>query len=792
MESPCRTLTVLVAACLTAAASFASASFTLQELQDPKILIDGRVDEPTWRSVLVQSGFVVVHPDTADTPDELTEVRVFYSERGLYVAAQMHQPVATLMERLSARDNHGLQRDSFEIAIDPSGSGRYGYWFQVALGGSVSDGTLVPTARYSPNWDGVWQGAAARTETGWSAEIFVPWSTLNMPSASGPRRMGIYTARKVGHLGERWAWPGLPFSRPSFMRGFEAFTVNNVQPGKQWHVVPYTSTTLDGVEDAFEVRSGAEVFYRPLPNLQAAATVNPDFGTVEADGVIVNLSAFETFFPEKRLFFVEGQDVFNAHPRATSRQPVTLLHTRRIGAPARRPLLADDEALVDGDMLDGADLLGAGKVTGEFGRTRFGVLGAMEDESQWLIEGTGGEYELTTAGRRFSAVRLVHEQDDAWGQRSLGLMSTSVLHEQGDAYVHAVDAHSLSADGRWKTSSQIMTSQLADTEGYGGIFDVRYSPQHGQFHNFSVDAFDAELDINDLGFLVRNDLRSARYKGVWIDSDVPGLRERRTRLQLNTGWNTAGERVANGVQMGRDYIFPNRVLTRINLGVSPQRFDDRNMRGFGSYRVQESVGAHVHFETDPSRQMQWKAGAQWREQGIDGVFRRYNAALVWRPSHRFSTAAQLTYVDHEGWLLHQGDEEVAGFSAEQWMPSLNVDYFLTARQHLRFAVQWVGLNADEEQAYTLDTQARQLVEQTAGDGLYGSNTTRDFTVSRLNMQLRYRFELAPLSDLFIVYTRNGRALDQPGQSFDQLLDSALNRTIAEQLTIKFRYRLGSS
>ncbi|MYE22475.1 MAG: hypothetical protein F4Y01_00735, partial [Gammaproteobacteria bacterium] len=299
---------------------------------DARVRIDGRLDDHAWDELAVHDRFVSVDPDTLRPSDLPTRVRIFYNDRGLYVGADMVQDPETLVQVLSSRDKY-LRRDYFSFTLDTSGEGRYGYWFQVSLGGSVSDGTILPERQFSRTWDGAWHGASARTDTGWSAEFFIPWSLVSMPRLEGDRAMGLYASRMIAYRDERLGWPALPFTLPQFMSAFQKLALSQVNPRQQYSATPYVSTTQDMVAGRTGRKAGLDVYWRPSSNFQLTSTLNPDFGNVEADDVIVNLTRYETFFPEKRLFFQEGQEIFTTNSRFLA--DTVMLHTRRIGRAPR-------------------------------------------------------------------------------------------------------------------------------------------------------------------------------------------------------------------------------------------------------------------------------------------------------------------------------------------------------------------------------------------------------------------------------------------------------------------------
>ena len=239
------------------------------------IVIDGHLDEPIWRTLQPIGEMRVTEPDTLAKVPYDTNLRVFYTENGIYVSFDMEQPPDTIIERIAPRDAFDVNRDHVGFTLDTSGDGRYGYWMNLSLGDSEMDGTILPERNYSRDWDGAWYGATQRTENGWVAEFYVPWSQMAMPKAEGTRRIGIYVSRRVAHLDERWGWPGLTRTRPRFMSAMQPLELEEVDPRQQWSIFPYASGTLDRVIDESRFKAGADLFWRPSTNFQLTRDAEP-------------------------------------------------------------------------------------------------------------------------------------------------------------------------------------------------------------------------------------------------------------------------------------------------------------------------------------------------------------------------------------------------------------------------------------------------------------------------------------------------------------------------------------
>ena len=761
------------------------------EQSDAEITIDGFIDEDVWKDLPVIDGMKVIDPDTlADTPYE-THVRFFYTERGIYLSAMNFQPQETLMARMTSRDVR-LERDGFVVAIDASGEGLYGFYLRINLGNSLTDATILPERTFNFQWDGPWLARTQALENGWSAEYYIPWSMMPLPQVDDDRKIGIYLERQVGHLqGEAWANPPLPGTVNQFLSAFEKYELKDIEPRRQLTYYPFASGIYDGVRDESTYKVGTEIFWRPTSNSLLSASLNPDFGNVESDDVVVNLTAFEVFFPERRVFFLEGQDVFNTSPRTSGRGgpggPISLLNTRRIGGAAIHDV-PDEVNVVPTDLSQPSELLGAVKLTGQSGNWRYGTLLASETESQ--IAGTlddGTQVTLNAVGRDFSIARLLYEDTSSGGRRAIGWMGTNLSHPTIDATAHAVDMHYFSADNRFVIDTQIMHSNVDGKTGNGFLGDVAFRPRRGLQHGLRATYIDDTLDINELGFLTRNDQMNLDYNMFNIESDVPGLRQRTTSLFISNQWNTDGEPVRLGLFLNRGYNTLNNNTYDVSLRYFPERIDDRLGRGTGDFKVEGRYGLNLGFRTNPADKLAFNFDLNLDQDEHGPARTGASARFTWRPNDRFSSDLRLDYTDREALLVHKGSGSYTSFESHQWAPQLEMNYFLNAWQQLRFTLQWTALKAFEDRFWQVDSQNLDFLQPVAKS----DDDSDNFTISRLTFQARYRWEIAPLSDLFVVYTRGSNLPTDSFETFQDLLVQSWTDTIVDTLAIKLRYRFGS-
>ena len=272
----------------------------------------------------------------------------------------------------------------------------------------------------------------------------------------------------------------------------------------------------------------------------------------------------------------------------------------------------------------------------------------------------------------------------------------------------------------------------------------------------------------------------------YTDPDVGWAR------QLNLGAfaiyvvNGDGDVTAQGFSGDTDVLLNNLGRMKAAFLHFGRRTDDLESFGNGPFTVTGRWEFHTDYFSDFSRPFSYRLGVDLNEEKVHGVAIKARVGVEWRPSQRMKINLLAQYVRRDGWLLHQGEDNFTTFDTREWRPTLGVDFFFTARQQLRLSAQWVGIQARERNFFKVPDDGGELVP----GGKPPDGASDDFTISNLNVQLRYRWELAPLSDLFLVYTING--LKEPSRaSFSKLLRTAYEDPVSEKIVVKLRYRFGS-
>ena len=784
------------------------ANLKLDRKNGSNIRIDGHLDEMEWAQVAGFENMIVVSPDTMAEPAFRTHTRMFYTDKGLYVSADMEQPIDTLVQRLSARDVN-LNRDGFGITIDTSGEGLFGFWFAVNLGDTKEDGKVLPERNFTRQWDGAWQGATKVTEHGWAAEIFIPWSIIAMPPGGDVRRMNFYVNRKVAFQNEWYGWPALPFTGSRFMSALQPMEMAGVNPKQQWELFPYATSSADGIYDEAKSKVGVNFSWRPAPHFQLSGAAAPDFGAVESDDVVVNLSAYETYFPEKRLFFLEGSEVFQTTPRSipstgSSRgggarrapltwnpEPTTLLNTRRIGGAAKHYEIPDGISVAGPELSKPTDLLAAAKVVGQSKQIRYGLLAAVEDDVQFrgAMDDTDESTVITTEGRNFGIARMLWDRPVTQGRQAHGFIHTFANTPDYVASVSGIDSHILTADGKLSIDAQLINSNKEDESGFGGFADFRYTPRQGIFHRISVDYLDDKLDISDLGFLRRNDMQGLRYTRFYNSSQ--GLPDYMTAMGIGlftaAQFNRDGDLIRSYLGTGWNFAFTNQSQLSVQLNWRPPLIDDRSSYGNGSFEIPDTQFHVITFGTDSSKKFALSVQGGMQSEDLGDPAYLGDIGFTFSPITRFSLNYDIRYRDSEGWLLWVGDDHFNRYFAETLSQIFSLDFFFTARQQFRATMQWTGIQATERDLWQIGNGIGPLIAREPDE----DGDASDFTISRLTAQVRYRWEIAPLSDLFLVYTRGSNLPSQHDADFNYLFTEALKDPVVDLLIFKLRYRFGS-
>jgi hypothetical protein len=811
-------------------------------------VIDGRFDDATWQNVPWVDHFTQIQPDQGASPSEKTAFRVAYDDAHVYVAVSCFDSNPTgIVSRLTRRDRD-IEADWVSVSFDSRNDGASAFLFQLSAAGVQVDGQVFNNTDFSGDWDAVWSGAVARDDQGWHAEFAIPLTVLRF-SAADVQSWGLQVHRNISRKREQVMWSYEPESGETW--GVSRFGVidglRGLRPRRAFEIRPYVMTRIEardaegggelGLSAGSETRGryaiGADAKIGLTSRLTLDVSLNPDFGQVEADQVVLNLSRFESFFPEKRPFFLEGRDLF-----ATT---INLFYPRRIGRPSVG-LGPGDGVLVGERNLavtrsDGSlRLWTAAKVTGEVGDgLSIGVLGAVTGAEVVDAVDDGGQSEsVTLAPPR--AYGVVRGRYGLGGGSFVGLMGTSVTRlgedtvyrasQDHDAYTQAADFSFMSASGRFRTEAQLALServggpayQLGDGRacseaesaadpgcvpivradgtrmgpgaiGAGLQVRSRYSTR-SRFIRFESTSHTAKFDPNDAGFAPRFNLNEFKVVGGFMDRD-PGAVFNFVGLFPFVVASVAMDGTPQYGLIGADFeaTFKNNVYASPEQWLlAPGTFDIYEAPGGARFENVAGWEGHLDASTNQAKalsaygRMNWFLGLDGEQNSLGGA-----VGLNWQAASNLELGVEpevgidraTRFYDCEA---QSGRSCLVDMGLRRYrFATLDSRYFsLTARGtytvatplSIQFYAQWFMAEGEFSNYREIDTMGEH--PEIRRDALRPSNEDGDvdgdgqpddgFEAASLNVNLVLRWEPAPGSTLFAVYTRAQESpVATPGQ-----------------------------
>src|SRR6266496_1078238 len=615
------------------------------------INIDGKLNEPSWAAAVPSGDFTQSYPKVGAKPTDPTEVRVLYDDDALYVGVRMFDARPdSIAAQLARRDVTGIYSDWLHLMVDSYRDRRTSFRFSVNPRGVQKDVLEFDDNKGEDlNWDAVWEVATSIDSAGWTAEYRIPFSQLrfgNVPSGV-ERIWGFQVMRDIARRNERDSWSPWKQTDPGFV-SFEGDLggIVDIPTPRRLELMPYVSGKLTRApgdpanpfyrSNDTKPSAGADLKYGLPRGLTLTATVNPDFGQVEVDPAVVNLSAYETFFPEKRPFFVEGANIFNigvisGGPSYGSQQ---IFYSRRIGRPPQR--------FVDGRFVDAPDattIIGACKLSGKVGAWTVGLLNALTaEEKARVIDASNVETTKPVEPLTNYFVGRIR-RDFREGNTILGFGGTAVNRDLGDTVFKnllrsSADVGSFDFEHRWANRQWTLTGALSSSRIDGSQAVIRNAQQSSARYYQRPDAdylsvdtaatslngYSAKLglnkagdwsfsataksispgfEVNDLGFMGRVDYRNVGAGGSY-NNFKPGklLRSYSLYAGTNHAWNYGGDKIWTSFFNQVSLNFTNLWSLYGGGEYDPGAIDDRLTRGGPRGRQPTQWGGWTEIDSD--------------------------------------------------------------------------------------------------------------------------------------------------------------------------------------------------
>ena len=806
--------------------------------------LDGVLDEAAWQTAPLATQFTELEPTPGRPEKYPTEVRVLYDDAAIYVGAVMHDiSPDSILRELSARDNIG-NSDFFGVLLDTYDDHLNGYEFILTSGGVQLDARLSPTNGEDGSWNAVWDSRTALRGTDWVAEIRIPYSAIRF-SKNAEQVWGLNFIRQRRSSRQKFLWNEVKPQVSGFLNQWGELTgLRDLKPPLRLSLTPYVSSYVNHYPYGEQGKSntttsfngGADVKWGINESFTLDATLVPDFGQVQSDNQVLNLSPFEVQYNENRGFFTEGTELFNKgglfYSRRVGATPIgfgTVAGQLRPGFRAADGVRHKGEYIVENPGI--TRLLNATKVSGRTSKgLGVGVFNALSNDVYATVQDstTGARRQVLT--QPFANYNIVVLDQTLKNNSYVSLVNTNVTRAgatydanvTGGLFRLANKANSYAFDGRVVYSSRRgkafnSDADIDDPNGYK--YYLRYGKISGNF-TWSVDhgIESHTYNPNDLGLLFANNSISQSvdasyriYKPFWK------LNRLNTYASASYSLLEQPRRYADaGLYLGGNTTITKNFLTLgLNLDASPATRDyfDPRRAPIGTYYVRKpaTVGLNGFFSTDYRKKFAWDLnygarffaadGDRTGRTGFDlGVGPRYRASNQLSFVYSLNYGIRLNQIGYAGGLNGnnpedaplllafggaQGDVLLGRRNVTTFTNTATATYTFTNRMSFNLRLRHYVSNVHYRDFSRLHPDGLETPEPA-----YARN--RDNTFSAFNIDAVYSWWFAPGSQISVVWKNAGASFFQADAATPRYFDnlsSTLNTAHNNSVSVKVLYYL---
>jgi len=747
----------------------------LIDIRAETITIDGVLDEPEWANAFFIDQFYQTSPFNLQKSKDKTVAYIFSNKAGIYVGFINYQENQSMSSKKTLRDEMASLSDRNSINIDFDGDTNKAYILSVSLGDSFFDAIKLKTGNFKTDWDGDWVAKTKKYDTYWSSEFFIPWDIALMNQPSGDKRKIKYTALRYKSKDRTWvSSAGTMASRPDFFEKLDTLEINNFTKSKL-NFFPYISLNQNSITKFDDKKFGVEIFYNSGTGKQLNATFNPDFGQAESDDVVINFSAQETFYSEKRAFFNENQSLFNIN----NYDRYSVINTRRIGsAPSYECSLEENIDECEASKKNYTDIAYAARYSQKIGKTEFGFLSAKENNESFSV------------GRDFYAIR----SRTNFGNQTLGYMITHVddNFNKSSATVNVLDYVNVKSD-QLSYFTDLLISEKNNKSKFGFRSQFNYQPSDFSYFTGSFLYFDKNFQLNDFGYLKKAD---------WIHFGLGGgvkkinFIEESPINQIDMGFDFNYDSDTNGnsnpirIDQKNEITFKDTSKLKFEFGIKTSGKNTtitRKNPDFPFVRIKKKKNITLDFEAVNYKfwTYDWRISFEkgdkynsWNSEGYKREF--YKIAGSYFPNDNLKINLQYRIRKENEWLIWTEDNKFGLYDSEQDTFSMGLNWFSGNKHEIRLKSQFVALQADNP---------RSLISDSGGYLYEIDDLIKPFTQGVVSFQVRYKYEIAPLSYLYIVYSKGGTSYgEDEDYSKSEIFNQPWSNPSDEVYSIKFRLK----
>jgi hypothetical protein len=794
------------------AASKATATLASSSKATAAPTLDGKLDDAAWANAQSIDSFLEYDPNPGVESRFKTDVRVVHDDKYLYIMARMYDPAPDSIVSLLSRRDVRTQSEQLKVMIDSYHDRQTGYEFIVNPAGVKRDFYVSNDNNEDPSWDAVWDVATAIDSLGWVAEFKIPFSQMRFPNKP-THTFGFMVVRDVARTGARISWPLYHRERQGYFSQLgDLEGISDIGSPSRLEIAPYVVTKNEtrpsgsSFDHPQSFSAGADVKYGLSSNLTLNATINPDFGQVEADPSVLNLSAFEQFFQERRPFFLEGSGIFTFNTSCGDIDSgcTGLFYSRRIGrSPQLSGLYADEKSPTN------STILGASKLTGRLGKgLSIGFLDAVTQREVGVDDQTIEPFSNYAVGRL--------QQDFRGGQSGVGVMVTGVNRSLDEntspflrrsAYTGGLDARHRFLNKNYELRAYLAASQVNGTEEAilatqrDGVHryqrpddDVELDPDRtslfGDAERLSVSKFGGGItrfqtvlqrfspgfETNDLGFQSRADEMMFRN---WfsLNFNKPAKHYQRAFFNFNTmnKWTTEGLPTTIGLNTNWHVQLKNFMWSHfgVNYNDFTPTYNDRYARGGPAVRNAQSVNFWSGIESDNRKKTTmsfWFGGYRGDEGKTTGWW--VNPSSSFKLGSQLSASVGLNYssdINDSQWRANFGVSGVdtthytfARLNQKTLSMTARIDY--TASPTLSFQFYGAPFVSNGTYSNWIELDNPRAKDYDDRFKPYAGGDPGGFNFKEFRSNSVMRWEYRPGSTLFLVW-QQGRSMDGSPEAF---------------------------
>ncbi len=808
--------------------------YVATRLQCAPPTIDGVLNDSCWATGTWAGNFTQWIPNEGAKPSQPTQLKLLYDNKNLYVAIRAFDSEPENISRKMGRRDEFVG-DAVGITFDSYHDHRTGFEFDVTAGGQKIDLVITNPSVADINWNAVWDGIAGKEDSAWTAEFRIPLSQLRY-SSDTEQVWGMHCWRWIDRLQEESDWELQSSTGPGMLYLFgEVHGIRDLPPTRRIEIMPYTLGKVsrepvgtDGasadIRKSWRGNAGLDAKIGLTSNITADLTLNPDFGQVEADPSVMNLTAFETFFEEKRPFFVEGRSII-----AFDFDNTNLFYSRRIGhAPTSIPSLNSGEQV---QMPDYTTILSALKVSGKTADgLAIGILQSLTDKETASISSPSAERSAPVEPLTSYTVARI-EQDYGEGNTALGGIVTAtnrfirdpqLSFMNRDAFTGGVDLLHQWNDKEFFVTAKLVGSTIAGSSdaitalqsasaryyqrpdvsylhfdstrthlsGYGGQIRIGKGSKGLWRYSSELDWRSPGLDLNDVGFMQLADIIKLKDAlSYFVNQPVSIFRTYSLGITLTHTWDF-GMRYLSTVVEGTAYSeYLNNWALSLAFAYTPRSKDPRLLRGGPAMYVPGSWSLNSYVRTDPSRRISFDCNVTVsRSADNNGHSSFVEPELTVMPLTTLRLNASVNYLSSVDNLQYIGAEDLSGgrqyvlgrITQRSLGVTFRIDYNVTPELSVQYygsPFASVGRYAsfkvvDDPLAAAYASRIRQfdpVLNGTDYEAFLGPGTVPsfafanpDFAFGQFRSNLVLRWEYLPGSQIYLVWSHEQTSYDQPG------------------------------